>query len=231
MGMFLFRAGARAGAGAGATLPGIPRSHGQPIVHLPFMAAGAGAAHLAKILLFKKVGFWGAYGATKVYGWPRVTRTLLQYNKQHTPEAAQSTVQAAIITAIRTPAQAYGVFQDSEVYAFIGKVARSGGDAIPPWVQSIAASIAGKTHVWKALRELEAETKRKKAAEMKADLDEHKEDAVKMKAELADLAQEKARCAPVPCLLLQCTCDFPVGFPRRSRVACCRAVRTRRWRS
>ena len=121
--------------------------HGQPIVHLPFMAAGAGAAHLAKILLFKKVGFWGAYGATKVYGWPRVTRTLLQYNKQHTPEAAQTTVQAAIITAIRTPAQAYGVFQDSEVYAFIGKVARSGGDAIPPWVQSIAASIAGKTHV------------------------------------------------------------------------------------
>ena len=204
------RAVIRAGAGARA-LPGIPRSHGQPIVHLPFMAAGAGAAHLAKILLFKKVGFWGAYGATKVYGWPRVTRTLLQYNKQHTPEAAQSTVQAAIITAIRTPAQAYGVFQDSEVYAFIGKVARSGGDAIPPWVQSIAASIAGKTHVWKALKELEAETKRKKAAEMKADLDEHKEDAVKMKAELADLAQEKARCAPVPCLLLQCTCDFPVA--------------------
>jgi hypothetical protein len=36
---------------------------------------------LAKLLLVKKVGIWGAYGATKVYGWPRVTRNLLKFNQ------------------------------------------------------------------------------------------------------------------------------------------------------
>ena len=123
-------------------------------------------AGVAKVLLFKKVGFWGAYGATKVYGWPRVTRTLLKFNRGNTPREAQAAVQAGIITAIRTPAQAYSAFQDTEVYTFIGKVANDVSGQIPAWVRALASSIAGKTHVWKALKEMETEGKRVKAKEM-----------------------------------------------------------------
>lgn len=136
------------------------------ILHLPFIA---GAAAMAKLLLVKKVGFWGAYGATKVYGWPRVTRALLKFNKANTPREAQPIVQAGIVTAIKFPAQAYTVLQDTQVYSFVGKVAQDTSDAIPPWVRSLASSIAGKTHVWKALKELELESSKLKSTKLAAE--------------------------------------------------------------
>lgn len=74
---------------------------------------------LAKLLLVKKVGFWGAFAATKVYGWPNVTRRLLKFNKLHTPAPAQSTVQAGIIGMVRKPTEAYAILQDTQVYTFI----------------------------------------------------------------------------------------------------------------
>ena len=149
---------------ARAAAPGGPPRRG--ILHVPIIA---GAAALAKLLVVKKVGFWGAYGATKVYGWPRVARRLLKFNKDNTPLEAQGVVQAGVVTAIRAPSQAYGVFQDTQVYAFVGKVARDTSDTIPAWVRTLAGSIAGKTHVWKALKELESESQKIKAAKMAAE--------------------------------------------------------------
>ena len=148
------------------TLPAFGSSSRRGILHLP---AIAGAAALAKLLVVKKVGFWGAYGATKVYGWPRVTRRLLKFNQANTPREARPTVQAGIVTAIKFPAQAYTVFQDTQMYAFVGKVANDTSAAIPPWVRSLASSIAGKTHVWKALKELELESEKLKSTKLAAE--------------------------------------------------------------
>lgn len=159
----LARRSASAAAGGNSLLLA-PQRRG--FFHIPLMGAGMAIAGIAKVLMVKKVGFWGAYGATKVYGWPRVCRNLLKFNRDTTPRAAQSTVQAGIVAAIRTPAEAYSLFQDTEVYAFIGRVANSTSQQIPPWVQALAGSIAGKTHVWKALKEMESEGLRVKAKEM-----------------------------------------------------------------
>jgi hypothetical protein len=125
---------------------------------VPFIAAAVPG--LAKLLLLKKVGFWGGLQAAKAYGWPKIARKLIQFNKLHTPLEAQPRVQAGIIRAIRTPAEAYSVLQDSDVYRFVDKVASDGASHVPAWVQSLANSVASKTNVYKALKELEAEATR-----------------------------------------------------------------------
>ena len=43
-------------------------------------------------------------------------------------------------------------------------VADRGANQVPRWVRSIAQSIAGKTHVYKALKELEQESKQMRDA-------------------------------------------------------------------
>ena len=154
----------------------------------PILAAGA----LAKLLMVKKVGFWGAYGATKVYGWEKVARKLLKFNLLHTPKPAQKAVQAALVAAIRTPSQAYSLLQDTHVYRFVGKVASDGASHVPNWVQSIAASIAGKTHVWKALKELEAESQKQASKKLKQQAVVSEAEKSKLQEELTKMTLEKA---------------------------------------
>ena len=69
---------------------------------------------------------------------------------------------------------------------------RQGRSQFPPWLMSIAESIAGKTHVWKALKELELETKKQKMAKMKAQAAADEEEKAALKSELAELRAAQA---------------------------------------
>lgn len=150
-----------------------------------------------KLLVTKKIGFWGGFQAANVYGWPRIARQLLKFNKKHTPPKSQAQVQTGILRAIRTPVEAYSVLQQSEIYHFLQKVSDQGASHVPAWVQSLASSIAGKSNVYKALKELENESKRLDALKRKKAREEAnekvKEELEELKARVDILAAEKAK--------------------------------------
>ena len=165
-----------------------------PVVRRSFHPLFAGIPALAKLLVVKKVGFWGGLQAANAYGWPRITRRLLKFNKLHTPPEAQRRVQAGVMQAIRTPSEAYSVLKDSEVYRFVDKVARDGASHVPGWVQSLANSVASKTSVYKALKELENEAKRisqLKRARDRADAGEAA--ACELKQQMQEMEAEKQK--------------------------------------
>lgn len=70
-------------------------------------------------------------------------------------------------------------------------VADRGANQVPRWVRSIAQSIAGKTHVYKALKELEQESKRLKMKSMKAQASSDEAEKKNLKAQLEALAAQK----------------------------------------
>ena len=84
------------------------------------------------------------------------------------------------------------MFQHTEVYTFICRVATQGRSLFPPWFQSIAESIAGKTHIWKALKELESETKRQKMAKMKAQAASDEDEKKALRGEIEQLRVAQA---------------------------------------
>ena len=92
---------------------------------------------------------------------------------------------------IRKPGEAYGILQDTQVYTFVSQVAEKGSSHIPLWVQSIAQSIAGKTHIYKALKELETESKRLKMSKMKAKASHDAAEKAELKNALENMAAEK----------------------------------------
>lgn len=122
------------------------------LFHIPL---GMGAIALLKMLVIKKIGTFGFYKAAESYGWDRLYRRLLKFNRIATPRATQPLVQAGIRTAIKFPPQAYGVFQETHMYKFAVDVSQSGKALLPGWAINLAESIAGKTDTYKAMKLLE----------------------------------------------------------------------------
>lgn len=141
-----------AGAVRRATGVGAALQQRRGLFHIPL---GMGAIALLKMLVIKKIGTFGFYKAAESYGWDRLYRRLLKFNRIATPRATQPLVQAGIRTAIEFPPQAYGVFQETHMYKFAVDVSQSGKAMLPGWAINIAESIAGKTDTYKAMKLLE----------------------------------------------------------------------------
>lgn len=150
--------------------PGVRRFSPTPTRQLGPLALAPALLGAMKVVFVKKLGFWGAYKALDAYGWPQAYRRLLKFNRANTLPELQPAVQTGLRTAIVTPGEAYNVFKQSHMYDFMSSVAKSGEKQLPAWIVSIAESLAGRTHVYKALKVMEAEHAKqlRKAAEKSA---------------------------------------------------------------
>ena len=97
-----------------------------------------GAALLAKKFV--------AVRAANEYGWARIYRRLAEQAQHHVgnPEDRRH-VRSLLRTAIRAPATANAAFTDSNVYAFLEKVARDGDTGakgvLPPFLYNLVAGV------------------------------------------------------------------------------------------
>jgi len=77
------------------------------------------------VVLAKKAIAGSIYVAGKKYGWPRVYRRLLEYNRKVTPAANQKAVRSAVAAGFRLPGEAFKILQREEVQKFLAVIGDS----------------------------------------------------------------------------------------------------------
>lgn len=84
----------------------------------PWLALGA-------FLVAKKAIAASIYAAGSRYGWPRVFRRLVEFNKRVTPAGSQRAVQSAIKQGFRLPLAAVQLLRDPSVQLFLASAAEA----------------------------------------------------------------------------------------------------------
>jgi hypothetical protein len=105
----------------------------------------------AGLFVAKKAVAVSLYMAGKRYGWPRVYRRVLEYNKKLTPLPQQAGVVNAVKKAFHFPTQALQVIQSQEAYQFLksyASYARSMGGLAGTATAKMAESLINAPSQW-----------------------------------------------------------------------------------